>query len=267
MNTALDQPAPTVSTPAPPARTRHAGHVAAIIIGCLAMLPALGMLVGGAGIVIAEEAATDDDGFYSFTLDRLESNGVAVTTSELWFDDDDGGPWVLDWLDLDVRLRVDGAASSDGIFVGIARRADVDAYLSGSRHSVVTELDDRAPVYRQVVGEQPADAPDTQDFWVASATGPGEQQLDWEARGGRWAIVVMNADGSPDIAADVEIGARSDAVTPIAVGLLVAGGITLALAIGLIVFGARGSSRRDRDGDASGTPAPYLIDQERMPAL
>lgn len=246
MNTTLEpstQPAPSAPTSARQARVRHAGHVIAIVVGCLAVLPALGMLVGGTGIVIAAEAATDDDGYYSFTLDRLESAGVAVSTSELWFDDDDGGPWVLDWLDLDVRLRVDGAADAD-VFVGIARQADVDAYLSGSSHSVVTELDDHRPRYRQVTGSELVRAPATQDVWVASATGSGEQQLDWEARGGRWAIVVMNADGSPGVAADVEVGARSDAVTPIGVGLLVTGGVLLVVSVGLIVFGARGGRPR-----------------------
>lgn len=243
MNTTLEHPA--IAAPRHPAgtdRVRHAGHVVAIIVGCLAMLPALGLLVGGAGIVIAQAAATDDDGYYSFTLDRLDSPGVAVTTSELWFDDDDGGPWVLDWLDLDVRLRVDGAADGE-VFVGIARRADVDAYLAGSAHSVVTELDDRRPRYRQVVGGDPVGAPAAQEFWVASTSGAGEQQLDWEARGGRWAIVVMNPDGSPGVAADVEIGARSDAVTPIGVGLIVTGGVAMLVGVGLIVFGARGRRR------------------------
>jgi hypothetical protein len=263
MDTPLEQPGATPlpsSTPSPaptptprasptPVRTRHAGHVVAIVVGCLALLPALGMLVGGSGIVIAQEAATDDDGYYAFTLDRLESNGVAVTTSELWFDDDDGGPWVLDWLDLDVRLRVDAAGDQE-VFVGIARRADVDGYLSERRHTVVTELDHRRPVYRQIPGSELADAPASQDFWVASAAGPGEQQLDWEARGGRWAIVVMNADGSPGVAADMELGARSDAVTPIAIGLLVTGGVVMIVAIGLIVFGARGRVRSDDGGGA-----------------
>lgn len=265
MNTVLESspepsttPAPASPTPARRARVRHAGHVIAIVAGCLALLPAFGMLVGGAGIVIAQEAATDDDGYYAFTLDRLESTGVAVSTSELWFDDDDGGPWVLDWLDLDVRLRVDGSADAE-VFVGIARQPDVDAYLSGSSHSVVTELDDRRPRYRQVTGSELVDAPGMQGFWVASATGSGEQELDWEARGGRWAIVVMNADGTPGVAADVEIGARSDAVTPIAVGLLVTGGLLALISVGLIVFGVRGRPRPLHDGASpfvSPLPAP-----------
>ena len=84
------------------------------------------------------------------------------------------------------------------------------------------------------------DPPVDQDFWTVSASGDGEQELKWEARGGRWSVVVMNADGSPGVAADVEVGARSGAVTPIAVALIVVGGIITAAAIVLIVVGAHG---------------------------
>ena len=88
-----------------------------------------------------------------------------------------------------------------------------------------------------------------------SASGSGEQQLDWEARGGRWSVVVMNSDGSPVVAADVEIGARSGAVTPVAIGLLVMGGLVTIAAAVLIVVGARG--RRSSDTD-SGSPNPLV---------
>jgi hypothetical protein len=248
----LAAPAPT---PSRSGRRIGAGHVVAIVVGCLSLFPGLGMLAGGTALAIAEAAATDDDGYYAFTVDRVDSAGAAVTTSDLWFDDDEGGPWVLDWLDLDVRLRVDGPATAAGdernVFVGIARSADVEAYLDGVRHSVVTELDDRAPVYRHVTGaETLTGAPGDQTFWAASTSGEGEQELTWEARGGRWSIVVMNADGSPGVAADVEIGARSDAVAPIAITLLIVGGVITLVAAGLIVFGARG--RRERTPVAVG---------------
>ena len=72
--------------------------------------------------------------------------------------------------------------------------------------------------------------PAEQDFWTASATGSGEQELDWEARGGRWSVVVMNADGTAEVDADVEVGARSGAVTPVAILLIVGGGILALIA-------------------------------------
>ena len=64
-------------------------------------------------------------------------------------------------------------------------------------------------------------------------------------RPGRWSVVVMNTDGSPAVAADVQVGARSGALTPIAVTLLVVGGVTLIGAVVLIVVGARGRRVED----------------------
>lgn len=221
-----------------PPRRHSAGHIVAIVFGALALLPGLGMLAGGTTIAIAQAAA--DDGYFTFTPDRVESDGVAVITDDAWLDADDGGPWVLDFLDLDVRLRVDGADSSDEVFVGIARTSDVDRYLDGAAYSVVDEIDGREVRYRQESGDASVTMPDDLDIWVASTSGSGEQEITWEARGGRWTIVVMNADAAQAVAADVEFGAHSDAVTPIAVTLIVLGGITVLLGVGLIVFGARG---------------------------
>lgn len=221
-------------------RKRSAGHIIAIVAGALALLPGLGMLTGGTAVAIAQATATDD-GYFRFTPDRLESDGVAVITDDIWLDDaDDAGPWVLDWLDLDVRLRAEGARSTDDVFIGIAHNDDVEDYLAGARYSIVDELDGHDVSYRQESGVATVVDPADVDIWEASASGPGEQELTWTARSGRWSIVVMNADGSPGLAADVELGAKSDVVTPIAIVLIVFGGLTLLTGIGLIVVGVRG---------------------------
>ncbi|MBA2360565.1 MAG: hypothetical protein H0V79_06475 [Actinobacteria bacterium] len=46
-----------------------------------------------------------------------------------------------------------------------------------------------------------------QTFWAASTTGAGEQTLEWEPEDGSLNIVVMNADGSRGVAAELSIGA------------------------------------------------------------
>lgn len=230
----------TTATPTPQRPRRHtAGHVVAIVVGALALFPGFGMLAGGTTAAVAQAVATDD-GYFTFTPDRVTSDGVAVITDDAWLDADDGGPWVLDWLDLDVRLRAEGAGSTDEVFVGIARTADVEAFLAGTAYSIVDEIDGRDVRYRQVAGRSMVGAPADLDIWAASASGTGEQELTWEARGGRWSVVVMNAGGDDAVSADVEVGVRSDAVTPIAVTLIVLGGLTLLTGVGLIVFGARG---------------------------
>lgn len=249
------------AAPASPRRTRTAGHIVLIVIGCLALVPGFAMVAGGSAIAVGQAVATDDDGYFRLTLDRVESSGVAIATADLWLDDVEGdaSPWFLDWVDLDLRLRVDGANATDDVFVGIARSSDVERYLSAATFSEIVELDERTPTYREVTANNSIDPPIDQGFWAATASGPGEQELQWTARGGRWSVVVMNADGSPAVAADVEVGVKSDAVTPIAVVLLATGGAILLVGVVLIVVGVRGRRSPAADsGRASfgSTPLP-----------
>ncbi len=250
--TADDAPPPGDGITAPtgpiqpdrPEPRRGGWHIAAIVVGALMLLPATGLLTGGIALTVANEVGTDD-GYFDGALDRIESNGVAVAAVDLWDEaaDDEDWPWVLDWLDVDIRLRVVGAGPSDDVFVGIARSADVEQYLTDVEFSRLVDFDNRFPTYVEQTGAPTVDAPTEQDFWVASAAGPGEQELTWEARGGNWSAVVMNADGSPDVAADVEVGLRSGAITPIGVTLIVVGGVMLITSITLLVVGIRGRRR------------------------
>src|SRR5262249_15297634 len=94
-------------------------------------------------------------------------------------------------------------------------------------------------------GGAPASAPGTQDFWVASSTGPGARTLTWVPADGSWTVVVMNADGGPGIDVQADLGARIPALPWIGVGLLVAGAV-FAAGGALLVAGAtrrRGAGR------------------------
>jgi hypothetical protein len=226
-------------------------RIAALVAGCLAVLPGVGMLAGGGALGIASIVARDDQGYFDATIDRIETDAVAVVSDEVTFTAEPGSPdWLMDRLDIDLRLRVT-STSEQPVFVGIARTAQVDGYLGGLAHDRIVELDDGfAPVYERVDGDLAAAAPPTgEEIWVASATGTGEQELTWEAEGGRWTAVVMNADGTPGLAVDVNVGVDPGFVVPLAITLLVAGAILTAIAVALVVYGAR----RDRDApDADG---------------
>lgn len=247
---------PSVPPPATPRRTRNAGHVIAIVVGCFLLLPALGLVSAGAVAASAQAFATDD-GYFRFTPDRIETDGVAIAATDIWLDGngrDDGPDWLLDHLDVDLRLRVSGAAGTDDVFVGIARTPDVDDYLAGVAFADVVEMDGNTARLVHVPGADSIAPPGLEDIWAERTSGDGEQELTWAARGGRWAAVIMNADGSPVVAADVEIGVRSDAVMPIAIVLMVLGGLVLVGGIVLIVVGARG--RRVPPTFDAGAPAP-----------
>lgn len=232
--------APASAEPDPPKR-RHGGHIASIVIGAMATLGGLAMVGGGVTAVVAAEVAADD-GYFEIGAERLVSEGAAVTSIELWEEvDAEDAPAFLDWADVDIRLRVDGANDGE-VFVGIARSADVEQYLDGASYDDVIDIDDRVE-YRTHTGTAALAPPVDQGFWAATASGPGELELEWEVRNGDWTVVVMNADGSSDVAADVELGMASGAIVPIGIVAIVLGSIGVLLGAGLLVFGIRG--RRD----------------------
>jgi hypothetical protein len=68
---------------------------------------------------------------------------------------------------------------------------------------------------------------------VEQATGAGPQQVDWVPANGIWTVVVMNADGSAGVDADLRGGATVPALTGIAWGLLALG--ALVTLVGVLV--------------------------------
>jgi hypothetical protein len=119
----------------------------------------------------------------------------------------------------------------------IGSAAAVDAYLAGVGHEVAARFDARQSDFRLQQGGAPAEPPAAQDFWAARSLGAGSQTLSWSPRNGSWKIVVMNADGSAGIRADLAIGARFLNLLWIGVGAL-AGGMLLLLLGGAGIWAA-----------------------------
>ncbi len=131
-------------------------------------------------------------------------------------------------------VRVEGvAAGSEPLFMGIAPADAVAGYLDGVAHDEITSWDSMQDdivevVYTRNEGTTDPAAPETEDFWVASVSGSGEQTLDWTIQSGEWAVVIMNADGSPGVSADVRFGVATLSVLfPIGLASLVVGLVAL----------------------------------------
>ncbi len=216
------------------------GRIVALVLGVLLALPSLGLLFGGGALLAAYATQRDDAGFFAADLARVASGTIAVTSEDVDLGSDPGPPdAVFDAIDATIRLR---AANLDGtpVFVGIGPAEDVGAYLSGAARDEVRDVDGRRLRYREVPGGLEVTPPTDLGFWVASASGSGTQELTWEVASGDWVAVLMNADGSPGILADLNVGVRAGIIPGLAAGLLVLGVLLGALAVGLIAFGARG---------------------------
>lgn len=226
-------------------------RVFVLVLGCLLILPAVGLLLGGGVLGVAAVVARDDDGYFDATIE-LATNTAAVTAEEVDLISEPGSPdWIIDALDVDIRLRVTGNDAGDDLFVGIARERDVDRYLAGTAHAEIRDVDGRTPTYRIRSGDGVVGPPGDQEFWVATASGVGTQEVFWEAQTGRWAAVVMNTDGSPGVVADVNVGAKSGIVVGLSIALLAIGTVLSAAAVALIVSGAK----------SSGPPSPPATTQ------
>ncbi len=257
-------PPPGPRTPDPhPARR----HLAALIVGCLLILPGLGLLLAGAGLAASYAVGRDDAGYVSLTLPALASDSPAITAGDVIVQTGSEVPsWALSRLDLDLRLSARSLTSGVPVFIGIAPVSDVNAYLSGVAHDKIVGINGingfrnsatATAVLESVPGSATVTAPTSQTFWTTSATGAGQQQLTWRMTEGRWAAVIMNADGSSGVAVSSTVGMRGGFIMPLAAALLLVGLVLTGVAIALIIRGSSvtGSSGSNRPTPA-GTPPP-----------
>jgi hypothetical protein len=233
-------PEPAAAEPAPAAAPGGggAGRVVLLVLGTIAAIVAFGLLAGGCALVAVDQTKRDDDGFIMSPREDFSTPTYAIVSESADLDTE-GAEWALDTFLGTVRIE---SESDRAVFVGIAPEADVASYLDGVERDVVSDFDDE-PEYERQEGGAPASPPGEQTFWAASASGTGEQTLDWEPEDGEWRVVLMNEDGARGVSADMRIGAELDSILWIGIGLLVAGGIVAALGALAITAGIRRGRR------------------------
>jgi hypothetical protein len=185
--------------------------------------------------------ARDDDG-YVMSPTRTYSTSTYALVSERASLDLSGPDWLADDVVGTIQRRGESARP---LFIGIGPAAEVDRYLSGVAHKQITDLDSGRGI---VVGgrERPA-APEAQGFWVAT----GARAVRWDVATGDWRAVVMAADRTNGVSADLSVGARLPDLGWWSVGVLGAGALLLVVGSVMLVSGARSRPRRS-DHD----PAP-----------
>ncbi|MFE4226291.1 DUF4389 domain-containing protein [Arthrobacter sp. NPDC056886] len=239
-----------------------AGRIVMLVIGSLCALLGLGLLAG-AGVAGWVNYQQRDGRYFITPSEQFSGNSYALTTPRL---DLTTGGGVNDGVPMDfagsVLLRGSTTDPGKEIFIGIAPRADVASYLAGVQRTEIVDVRFRPfrALYRDVNGAKIPANPAPQNFWAASATGSGEQELTWNLRSGAWAVVVMNADASSPVSVNLQAGARTDLLLPVFIGLLIGGLVMLLIGVPLIVLGAAGLGRSGpgQGGTGSGVPPGYL---------
>jgi hypothetical protein len=212
------------------------GRIALIVTGVIVALIGLAIIVGGAILLWAHQALRDDDGFFTSDTERFATPLRAIVSEDLDITDVPGGS--DRWADLRVRAeRPDGRP----VFVGVGPRDDVERYLAGVPHAVLTDvdLDPFRATYQPQPGGRAPGPPADEGFWAAEQQGPGEQTLEWDVDDGDWQIVAMNADGSPGVVLDASVGMKISYVLGFAIGALVVGVLLLGGGIAMAVLGGR----------------------------
>ena len=126
------------------------------------------------------------------------------------------------------------------------RRPDLPRPRRAQRSHAATSATEPSTSTRPTAGGPPSTRPGQEPFWVATASGTGGQELLWAPVAGDWTLVVMNADGSRPVVADLSFGATAPGLSAVWAGLFGLGGAALVLGsliVALTLWSASGRRR------------------------
>jgi hypothetical protein len=205
-------------------------RVTAVVAGSVLIAAAVGTGAGATGLLVADRTARDAAGFLSTPTISVSTSGYALVTDpiELWVDNA-GGPLRVSPDPASVLGTVRLTAETPGapVFVGVGPSDAVHRYLTGVEQETFGGADPRV----RTAGGAPSTPPADQSFWAASAAGGGTVQLNWTPVPGRWAVVVMNADGGRPVVAEVAAAATTPGLAALWTGLFVLAGLMLLVGV------------------------------------
>ena len=223
------------------------GRIFSLLLGCFVMIISLGFIVGGGAILWSQGVLAADDGYIYTGSIRLSTDSYAVVQNDIHPTVENGWWPSIPIKDI-VSVRVK-AISNNGkpVFVGIATKQSALAYFDGVNvdrlvwDNWVPRLSVLLPqtlTYQSLPGGSSSTPPTSQFFWVAQASGTGVQTMDWMPSTGEYWLVVMNADGSKFLNANVQIGARLTLFNWTAWGMVIVGILAALGGILIIYLGA-----------------------------
>ena len=206
-----------------------------VILGALVALLGAGCAASGFGTY----RAVDADGYISSDAGHVETatGAFVVRTSEVEDRSDDDG-----FREGRVRIRV-GAEREDGgaVFIGIGRSDEVDEFLRGTSFELIEAVEFNPLRLEGLIrpGTGMSVSPVGRSTWVSSTAGTGRQELDWPVARGEHTLVVMNAEGSPGVALQADMGVKFPYLRGFGIGLMVFGVVLLIAGACLVILPLR----------------------------
>jgi len=225
--------------------TQHGARILALIFGGFILLIALGLIAGGGVLIWGRTAITDRNGYMITNPVPLSVSSYAIVQNNINIHMDNGW-WMNSSNQNIVSLKIVATSNTPTpIFVGVVSQQSALTYFNNVNIDRLISYDwvssrtmgSSQPVYQTIPGGSPPTPPTSQIIWVAQASGSGTQTVTWTPTTGDYWIVVMNADGSKDVDANVQVGARVTILSWIGWGLVIGGLLAALIGVVIIYFG------------------------------
>jgi hypothetical protein len=221
-------------------------HIGVLLLSVLLLITSFGLIMGGTSLKSIQDIMTDDEGFIMSNTRQLQVSSYAIVVEDMDFDID---PIALRWFEtrggfLRFKIVTTSNNPEKEVFVGIARYEDAYGYINSIEYHEIANFDlgwknfgSGTSQIKYVLhpGETPASPPTIHSYWIIHGTQTGSQSLRWEPEAGRYYLVMMNADGSSGIDADVKIGVEIPFFAGIG-NILLAAGVLIGFIGALILY-------------------------------
>lgn len=227
-------------------------HIGIILIAVVMLIASFGMIMGGTSLRTIQDLVVDEEGFITSDPAEIDVSGYAIVLEDMDFDVD---PVAWRWFQrrgglFTLRVITKSNDPSKEIFIGIAEANDISAYLDDVEYQRVIDANFELDNYDLALsdsdfvlhpGGAPSVPPTVHSYWVTHAVSTDLQELRWEPEAGNYYAVIMNADGSDGIKADVQIGVKIPVFGSIGNILLTVGLFFGGIAVLLLYFTLRRS--------------------------
>ena len=222
-------------------------RVVGTLFGVFFLLISVPMMLGGIAVLAVPASIADSQGYMNTeTLHLQNDNTYAFVTDSIVLNSTTSQgsnsqnskynvTYEFNSYDKIVNFRV----KADSYFIGLAPTSDIQNYLSNVPYEVVSQVNSRSISSHSVNidknGSLNSD-PGNQSFWLASGTDtlyytPSNTDFNKDL-----SLVIMKADGSQGIDANVTLGVNIPILKPIGITLVVIGGLFFILTIGCFVI-------------------------------
>lgn len=194
-------------------------HIGIILVAVVMLITSFGLIMGGTSLKTVQNLFVDDNGFLVSDPAEIDVSGYAIVLEDMEFDID---PVAWRWFQrrgglLSLKIVSESNNPTKEIFIGVAREQDVQSYIQDMEYQRVVDTDFDLEDYDFTLsdsdfvihqGGAPSAPPLVHSYWVAQGVDSDLQEVIWEPQAGSYYVVIMNADGSEGIAADIQVGAR-----------------------------------------------------------